>query len=106
MKTNENKTILKKQLCNDLIENGKVNEGDIVKHSFTNQIMSGKKKSVEKSNEMIALTTRGDTVGVCVKVDRDERERERESVVLYEFANSRQKSVCDLWDLPMMTTKL
>lgn len=53
---------LKKELCNDLVEKGKVQEGDIVKHSYTGQIMSGKKKCVEKSNEMIALTTRGDCV--------------------------------------------
>lgn len=58
---------LKEQLCNDLIEQGKVKEGDIVKHSFTKQIMSGKKKAVEKQGEMITLTTRGDCFGVVVK---------------------------------------
>ena len=66
--------ILKKQLCDDLIADGKVQEGDIVKHSFTNQIMSGKKKCVEKSNEMITLTTRGDTVGVCVRRDPHDKD--------------------------------
>lgn len=65
MKNNEE--TLKKELCNELIKQGKVQEGDIVKHSYTSQIMSGNKKCVEKSNEMIALTTRGDCVGVCVK---------------------------------------
>ena len=57
---------LKKELCNKLIEYGLVKEGDIVKHSFTGQIMSGNRKCVEKSDEMITLTTRGDCVGVCV----------------------------------------
>ena len=57
---------LKQELCNKLIEYGLVKEGDIVKHSFTAQIMSGNKKCVEKSDEMITLTTRGDCVGVCV----------------------------------------
>lgn len=62
---NEKQT-LKKELCNKLIEYGLVEEGDIVKHSYTSQIMSGNKKCVEKSDEMITLTTRGDCVGVCV----------------------------------------
>ena len=57
---------LKQELCNKLIEYGLVKEGDIVKHSFTGQIMSGNRKCVEKSDEMITLTTRGDCVGVCV----------------------------------------
>ena len=59
---------LKQELCNKLIEYGLVKEGDIVKHSYTSQIMSGNKKCVEKSDEMITLTTRGDCVGVCVDV--------------------------------------
>ena len=58
---------LKQELCDKLIEENKVKEGDIVKHSFTNQILSGKKKAVEKQDEMITLTTRGDTFGVAVK---------------------------------------
>lgn len=62
---NEKQT-LKNELCNKLIEYGLVEEGDIVKHSYTSQIMSGNKKCVEKSDEMITLTTRGDCVGVCV----------------------------------------
>lgn len=60
-------TPLKKELCNELIEKGLVKENDIVKHSYTNQILSGNKKCAEKNNEMIALTTRGDCIGVVVK---------------------------------------
>ena len=58
---------LAQKLCNELVEQGKVKEGDIVKHSFTNQIISGKKKAVEKQGEMITLTTRGDCLGVAVE---------------------------------------
>ena len=58
---------LKETLCNDLIESGVVKEYDIIKHSFTRQIMSKKKKAVEKQGEMITLTTRGDCFGVVVK---------------------------------------
>lgn len=61
---NEN---LKETLCNDLIESGEIKENDIIKHSFTRQIISGKKKAVEKQGEMITLTTRGDCFGVVVK---------------------------------------
>lgn len=59
---------LQRELCNKLIEQGKVQDGDIVKHSYTSQILEGNKKCVEKSDGiMITLTTRGDCVGVCVK---------------------------------------
>ena len=58
---------LKKDLCNKLIQNGLVEEGDVVKHSYTQQILDGNKKCVEKNDgNMITLTTRGDCVGVCV----------------------------------------
>lgn len=59
---------LKQQKCDKLIKDGDVQEGDIIKHSFTSQIMKGNKKAVEKSDEMITLTTRGDCFGVVVKV--------------------------------------
>ena len=62
----ENET-LKRELCNQLIRDGKVKEFDIVKHSYTEQIMKGNKKAIETSDQMITLTTRGDCFGVCVK---------------------------------------
>ena len=50
-----------------MIQDGLVEEGDVVKHSYTQQIMDGNKKCVEKNDgNMITLTTRGDCVGVCV----------------------------------------
>ena len=58
---------LKKDLCNKLIKENKVQEYDIIKHSYTNQILKGNKKCVEKNDgNMITLTTRGDCYGVCV----------------------------------------
>lgn len=60
--------LLKIKLCNNLVNKGLVQEGDIVKHSYTQQILDGNKKCVEKSDGvMITLTTRADCVGVCVK---------------------------------------
>lgn len=61
---------LKETLCNQLIESGEIKENDIIKHSFTRQIISGKKKPVEKQGEMITLTTRGDCFGVVVKDEK------------------------------------
>lgn len=63
------KNNLKQTLCNELVKQGKVEENDIIKHSYTQQILNGNKKAVEKSGEMITLTTRGDCVGVCVRDD-------------------------------------
>ena len=68
----DEETPLKRELCNKLIENGEVEEGDVIKHSYTQQILDGKKKCVEKSDGvMITLTTRGDCVGVCVKDEEE-----------------------------------
>ena len=59
---------LKKELCNKLVSDGLVEEGDVVKHSYTQQILDGNKKCVEKNDgNMITLTTRGDCVGTAVK---------------------------------------
>ena len=67
---NETSDTLKKDLCNKLIQEGLVEEGDVVKHSYTQQILDGNKKCVEKNDgNMITLTTRGDCVGVTVADD-------------------------------------
>ena len=61
---------MKTKLCNELVDNGMVEEGDIVKHSYTQRIFDGKKKCTEKNDgNMITLTTRCDTVGVVVNED-------------------------------------
>ena len=72
----------------DLVDSGKVQEGDIVKHSYTRQIMSGKKKPIEKQDSMITLTTRADTIGTTVKQNDKLRIRkltERECMRLMGF---------------------
>jgi DNA (cytosine-5)-methyltransferase 1 len=58
---------LAKYLCNKLVAEGKVKKGDVVKYSYTNQILSGNKKCVERSGEMVTLTTRPDCLGVVVE---------------------------------------
>ncbi|MBQ1793690.1 MAG: DNA (cytosine-5-)-methyltransferase [Peptostreptococcaceae bacterium] len=58
---------LQRYLCNKLIEDGLVEEGDVVKHSYTQQILDGNKKCVEKNDgNMIILTTRGDCIGTAI----------------------------------------
>lgn len=60
--------MLKNDLCTKLIQDNLVEESDIVKHSYTQQILDGNKKCVEKNDgNMITLTTRGDCYGVVVK---------------------------------------
>ena len=60
--------MLKNDLCNKLIQDNLVEESDIVKHSYTQQILDGNKKCVEKNDgNMITLTTRGDCYGVVGK---------------------------------------
>ena len=58
---------LKKELCNKLISENLVEEGDVIKHSFSKQILDGNKKCVEKNDgNMITLPTRADCVGTAV----------------------------------------
>ncbi|HHX70973.1 MAG TPA: hypothetical protein GX708_23355 [Gallicola sp.] len=58
---------LKSKLCNDLIEKGIAKENDVIKHSYTGQIMDGNKKCIEMNNLMPTMTTRPDCLGVTVK---------------------------------------
>lgn len=64
----ENGDNLKTQLCDKLIEDNIVVENDVIKHSYTEQIMSGDKKCIEMNNLMPTLTTRPDYLGVTVKI--------------------------------------
>lgn len=56
---------LKSKLCNELIEKEHLKVGDVIKHSYTGQILDGKKKPIERrDNIMVTLTTRADCLGV------------------------------------------
>lgn len=61
---------LKRQLCNKLIENGMVEEDDIIRHSYTNNRLSNGEKNMGRieSKEKLCptLDTRCDCLGVCV----------------------------------------
>ena len=67
----ETKSELKKQLCKELLENGLVEEGDVIRHSYTNNRLNngienmGRTQSKEKLCP--TLDTRSDCFGVVVK---------------------------------------
>lgn len=65
---NEDGTLLKEKLCDEMIEKGLVKEGDVINHSYSQSRMN---KPAIANNEnpdcSPTLTTRADTLGVCVK---------------------------------------
>ena len=59
----------KQELCDYLIENNKVKEFDVIKHSYsTSRIKDWETKGVERNNESPTLDTRCDCFGVTVNV--------------------------------------
>ena len=62
---------LKKQLCNELLEKGLVEEGDIIRHSYTNNRLNNGEKNMGRTEckEKLSptLDTRCDCLGVVVK---------------------------------------
>lgn len=80
--TSDNKAVvvkdtrnLKEKLCDELIENNIVNDGDVINHSYTN---SEQRDTLEKYVEstdgiMPTLTTRSDVMGVMVKKINNKR---------------------------------
>lgn len=58
---------LKTKLCNDLIANGRVQEFDVIRHSYsTNRMENWKDRNVEQNNISPTLDTRCDCLGVVV----------------------------------------
>ena len=58
---------MKRQLCNELVEQGKVKENDVIRHSYTtSRTNDWEKRSVEQNNLSPTLDTRCDCLGVCV----------------------------------------
>ena len=65
---------LKKELCNTLIENGLVEEGNMINHSYTNNRLNNVRPidtiQNQDNNISATLTTRPDCLGVVVKVNK------------------------------------
>lgn len=61
-------TLLKERLCNKLIQENKVKEGDIIRHSYSSsRLKEWEKRNIEKNDEAPTLDTRCDCLGVVVK---------------------------------------
>lgn len=62
---------LKRQLCNKLIEEGKVKENDVIRHSYTNNRLNNGDRNMGRieNHERLSptLDTRCDCLGVCVE---------------------------------------
>lgn len=54
--------LLKKEMCNKLIQEGKVKENDVIRHNYTT---SKNGNCVQSNNESPTLDTRCDCLGVC-----------------------------------------
>ena len=57
---------MKRQLCNELVEQGQVKENDVIRHSYTTSRMNGEMKDLKQNNISPTLDTRCDCLGVCV----------------------------------------
>lgn len=60
----EKQSNLKIQLCNELIKSGRVQEYDVIRHSYSNSRMNGKMKDIQQNNISPTLDTRCDCLGV------------------------------------------
>ena len=58
---------LKQKMCNELIQSGRVQEYDVVRHSYSTSRMSGEMKDIQQNNMSPTLDTRCDCLGVAVK---------------------------------------
>lgn len=62
---------LKRKLCNYLIQNNKVKENDVIRHSYSSsRLKEWEKRNVETNNYVPTLDTRCDCLGVVVKGEK------------------------------------
>lgn len=62
-----NEPNLKAQMANTLIEQGKVRENDVIRHSYTKSRMNGKMNDIQENNMSPTIDTRADCLGVVIK---------------------------------------
>jgi DNA (cytosine-5)-methyltransferase 1 len=67
MVVKQNSRNLKQQLCDNLIQNGKVQENDVIRHSYTKSRMNGQMKDIQENNMCPTLDTRCDCLGIVVQ---------------------------------------
>ena len=85
--TSNKKSELKAKLCNELLENGLVEEGDVIRHSYTNSRLAEERKDITQKNISPTLDTRCDCLGVVVKGSNN-----RAQYIVYDDYNGRIKA--------------
>lgn len=70
--TSSSAVLLKQEMCNKLIQDGKVKENDVIRHNYTT---SKNGDCIQSNNETPTLDTRCDCLGVCVKTN-NKRQKE------------------------------
>ena len=55
---------LKTKMCNQLLEQRLVEEGDVIRHSYTNSRMNGEMKDIKQKDMSPTIDTRADCLGV------------------------------------------
>jgi len=63
---------LKAKMAEQLIEQGKVREYDVIRHSYTNSRIKGEMKDIQDNNISPTIDTRADCLGVAVKTWNNE----------------------------------
>lgn len=61
---------LKRKMCNNLVQSGKVKENDVIRHSYSTSRMNGQMKDIQTNNISPTLDTRCDCLGVVVKEEK------------------------------------
>lgn len=73
---------LKQELCDKLIAENKVQENDVIRHSYSNSRISGEMKDIQQNNISPTLDTRCDCLGVVVNGYGHESRTHDESIAL------------------------
>ena len=60
------KVAIKNKMCNELIQNGRIKENDVIRHSYTSSRMRGEMKDLKQNNISPTLDTRCDCLGVVI----------------------------------------
>lgn len=63
--TSSSAVLLKQEMCNKLIQEGKVKENDVIRHSYSTSRINGEMKDIQQNNMSPTLDTRCDCLGVC-----------------------------------------
>lgn len=72
---------LKKEYCNKLLENNLVEEGDMIRHSYTNSRLEDMERKENENGISATLTTRPDTLGIVVYDDYNQKIREDQNTI-------------------------